>query len=190
MKLIVGLGNPGAEFDKTRHNIGFALVNQFARKEGWKWSLKGKFKSEVAEGDINGEKVLLAKPQTFMNHSGEAIRSLVDFYHLKHHDVLVLHDDADIDWGKLRVVQESHDGGHQGIKSLSTHGLNGVWRLKIGVSNEHRQPGQAIDFVLTRFKKEEYLQLDDLYQVIHHILNDFLTDDLEVTTHQWYKNAD
>lgn len=185
MKLIVGLGNPGQEFEKTRHNVGFIMVERFAQEHSLKWQLKGKFKTELAEGEIDGEKVLLAKPQTFMNESGEAVRGIVDFYHLKHHDTLVLHDDADMDWGRLRTVEISQPGGHRGVESLAAHGLEGVWRLKIGVSNEHRLPGQAIDFVLTRFKAEEWDRLDDLYKAVHPILRHFVAESIETTTSSW-----
>jgi PTH1 family peptidyl-tRNA hydrolase len=185
MKLIVGLGNPGTEFEKTRHNIGFIMVDRLADEQGWKWVHKARFKSDVTEGEVDGEKVVFAKPRTFMNTSGEALRAFIDFYHLKHHDVLVIHDDADIEWGKLRVVQKGNDGGHQGIKSLYAHGIDDTWRLKIGVSNEHRQPGQAIDFVLTRFKPEEWSQLDQLYKAVRPYITHYLGDTVETSTINW-----
>lgn len=185
MKLIVGLGNPGAQYEQTRHNVGFLMLDALTEEHGLHWQHKAKFLSEIAEREIEDQKVVLAKPQTFMNKSGQAVRSLVDFYKLETHDVLVMHDDADMEWGKIRIVQISQSGGHRGIDSLVAHGLEGIWRLKIGVANKHRLPGQATDFVLARFADDEWSQLDRLYATISPIISQFTRSKMTATTTAW-----
>ena len=189
MKLIVGLGNIGAEYAKTRHNIGFLMLDHLCYQYGLSWAEKSRFKAEIAEGEVQGVRVLLAKPLTFMNASGEAVRSIIDFHKSKHHDVLVIHDDADIDFGKARIVQgrtpPAGGGGHKGIISLYQHGLDDVWRLKIGVSNEHRQPGQAIDFVLTRFEQTEWDQLSHLAEAVSEKAKVFIDGQISPGSFTW-----
>ncbi len=172
MKLIVGLGNPGEQYGKTRHNVGFLAVDELAKDHELVFRERPKFKSLVAEGEIAGEKVILAKPHTFMNECGLAVRLLVDWHKLKQSDVLVIHDDADMEFGKLRLISRGSDGGHNGVVSLQEHGLDDIWRLKIGVANQHRLPGQAIDFVLTKFEKTEWNGLGNIFgNTINQIIN-------------------
>src|SRR5688572_29766924 len=118
MKLAVGLGNPGEKYSLTRHNIGFLALDAFIASKGFKWDDKKRFLSQICEMETESGRLILAKPNTFMNLSGEAVRKLADFYNLVHQDVLVVHDDADLDFGKLRLVSGGNDGGHQGVASL------------------------------------------------------------------------
>lgn len=184
MKLIVGLGNPDPEHSRNRHNIGFIIVDQLVADHEGQWQTKDRFKADVAE--IDG--VVYLKPQTYMNASGESLRAMVDFYKIPIEQILVIHDDADIDFGKIRVVRGGNDGGHNGIVSLIQHGLQGIWRLKIGVANEHRAPGQAIDFVLTDFTSEEYERVQAVLgqknNPIESVVSSFLDDSLEVMSSQ------
>lgn len=149
MKLIVGLGNPGSEYFNTRHNFGFLALNYFqdsmsgspaeaSAKAGFSaWQSNNQFKALISEGQINGEKILLAKPQTFMNNSGQAARLLVDFYKLAPSDIIVLHDDLDLPVGELRVSQNASAGGHKGVASIiQTLGTQDFARLRLGIKPE------------------------------------------------------
>ena len=131
MKLIVGLGNIGKEYDETRHNAGFMTIDRFAEKHALEFN-KQKFDAMIADGIINGKKVILAKPTTYMNESGRSVRQIVDFYKLDPEDVLVVHDDMDLATGRLRLRQKGSAGGHNGIKSIIAHlGTEKFKRLRI-----------------------------------------------------------
>lgn len=185
MKLLVGLGNPDRRYHRSRHNIGFDVIETYADDRGIKLDDKKRFSAEVGEGELDGQRFWLAKPLTYMNASGEAVRALVDFHKLKHHDVLVIHDDADMDFGKARLVQSGNSGGHKGVESLHEQGLDDIWRLKIGVSNEQRLPGQAIDFVLREFSAAEWTMLPKLYAALSERLDGFVRHDVSGETLNW-----
>ncbi|MBX7149335.1 aminoacyl-tRNA hydrolase [bacterium] len=161
MKLIVGLGNPGSEYAKTRHNFGFMVVDLLA--ETLKSSFKdSKYKAEIASAEINGEKVLLVKPQTFMNVSGEAVQPLAHFYKVAPQDILVVFDDLDLPFGRMRLAAKGGAAGHNGIKSLISHlGTQEFPRLKMGIG---RPPGvmEVTDFVLSAFVKTQKKVLEEL----------------------------
>ena len=132
MKLIVGLGNPGKSYENTRHNIGFMIIDHFANTTNW----KNKWSALYTEIIINNEKVLLIKPQTFMNLSGNALIEFANFYKINLEDILVIQDDLDLEVGKYRLKINSSSGGHNGIKSIIERlGSNSFARLKIGISN-------------------------------------------------------
>jgi PTH1 family peptidyl-tRNA hydrolase len=155
VKLIVGLGNPGSKYELTRHNIGFLLVDQLADKYV-PAGFRQKGQVLVAEGAIVGEKVLLAKPQTFMNLSGQGVVPLAQFYKILPPDILVVYDDLDLEVGKIRLRTKGGAGGHNGIKSIiQLLGTEEFPRLRIGVG---RPPADedAADYVLSRFTKEEW----------------------------------
>lgn len=119
MKLIIGLGNPGQEFEKTRHNYGFMFVEALAKQFDFSdFNLQKKFLAEIAEGKINKEKVILAKPQTMMNASGKSAAALIAFYKAKPKDVIVAHDDVDIPFGNFKISFGKHAGGHKGVQSV------------------------------------------------------------------------
>ncbi|MBI1961404.1 MAG: aminoacyl-tRNA hydrolase [Parcubacteria group bacterium] len=135
MKLIIGLGNPGEKYEKTRHNTGFHAVDVLAGKNNWKAS--GKLNAEIAEIKIGKAKILLAKPQTFMNNSGQAAAKLARFYKIKKEDILVIYDDIDLVAGVLRLRPEGSSGGHQGMQSvLSSLKTDSIARLKIGIAEK------------------------------------------------------
>ena len=159
MRLIVGLGNPGKKYEKTRHNIGFVIVSsfrfQFSNFSDWKFNKK--FNAEVAVENVNHAKIILAKPQTFMNESGRAVRAAADFYKIKPADILIIHDDIDLPLGKIRIKKDGSSGGHQGVASIiASLGSQDFTRLKIGVGPKARPKGfDAAKFVLKNFAKNE-----------------------------------
>lgn len=161
MKLILGQGNPDSKYDRTRHNVGFASIDQFARQYGCTWSEKAKFKALVAETVVNGEKVILVKPTTYYNETGLSARTLVDFYNLDPaNDLLVIHDDLALPFGTIRTRKQGSDAGNNGIKSLNNHLGPDYHRLRIGIWSELRDRLDDAEFVLSRFNKEEAEQLD------------------------------
>ncbi|OOM82057.1 peptidyl-tRNA hydrolase [Clostridium puniceum] len=152
MFLIVGLGNPGREYEDTRHNIGFKVVDNIAREYNIEIN-RQKFKGTYGEGFIDGEKIILLKPTTYMNLSGESVREVVDFYNLDNEDILVIYDDISLEIGTLRIREKGSAGGHNGIKSIIAHLGSEVFpRIKVGVG----QPaGDLVKYVLGKFTKEE-----------------------------------
>src|SRR5438445_447838 len=137
MKLIFAQGNPGSQYATTRHNVGFLILDQLAAKAGKEFIKKPKFHADVAELTIAGEKVLLVKPTTFYNETGQSARSLVDFYKLDTmSDVLVVHDDLALPLGTIRTREKGSDAGNNGIKSLNAHLGHDYHRIRIGIYNE------------------------------------------------------
>ena len=117
MKIIVGLGNPGAKYAGTRHNVGFSVIDEYAERHNIRMDTN-KHKAIIGKGIVDGEKVILAMPQTFMNLSGESVRAIMDFYKCKPDDLIIVYDDIDLDVGKLRIRQKGSAGGHNGMKNL------------------------------------------------------------------------
>ncbi|MCF6208494.1 MAG: aminoacyl-tRNA hydrolase [Ghiorsea sp.] len=134
MKMLVGLGNPGSKYEKTRHNIGFRFLDLLAKSEGLSFGSAPRFHAETATCTINGEKVLLVKPQTFMNNSGESVAPLAKYYDIEPSDITVVYDDLDLPSGKLRIKSGGGHGGHNGLRSLNQHLPNADYtRVKIGI---------------------------------------------------------
>lgn len=158
MKLIVGLGNPGREYALTRHNIGFIVIDELAHR--WNISLnQEKFKGLYGSGIINGEKVILLKPLTYMNLSGECIRPLMDYYKIDIEDFVVIYDDLDLPVGKLRLRMKGSAGGHNGIKSIIAHlGTQEFNRIRVGIDRP-RNGMKVPDYVLGRFAEEEKMDV-------------------------------
>lgn len=158
MFLIVGLGNPEEKYNNTRHNIGFEAIDYIADKYNIDINRK-KFKGVYGEGFIGNEKVILMKPTTYMNLSGECIREVIDFYKLTNEDILVIYDDISLDVGRIRIRAKGSAGGHNGIKSIINHlGTDEFSRIKIGVG----QPkGDLVNHVLGKFSKEENEVLEE-----------------------------
>ena len=153
MRLLVGLGNPGRGHAHNRHNIGFLAADEIVRRHRFgPW--RARFHGLVAEGDIGGERVVLLKPETYMNESGRAVSAAAQFYRLAPAAVVVIHDDVDLVPGKLRVKQGGGAGGHNGLRSIDAHIGDGYWRIRIGVGH----PGHADltrAYVLQDFAKED-----------------------------------
>ncbi len=164
MKLVVGLGNPGKRYDGTRHNIGFAVIQALAAAPDVGTS-QSRFDAEVAEWFAGTEKVLLMKPQTFMNLSGRAVRQAIDFYQLEHNDVLVVCDDMSLPLGKLRFRARGTHGGHNGLRDIQSHlGTTEYPRLRIGVDSP-REDNDAVDHVLGKFKPSEKSTIEDAVEL-------------------------
>lgn len=154
MYIIAGLGNPTREYEKTRHNVGFDTIDVLADKLNTSVDEK-KFKGLYGRGIIAGEKVILLKPQTFMNLSGESVREAADFYKVDPEHIIVIYDDISLDVGQLRIRKKGSAGGHNGIKNIIAHlGTQEFPRIKVGVGDKPPRMDLA-DYVLSRFSKED-----------------------------------
>lgn len=159
MFLIVGLGNIGSKYDKTRHNVGFNFIDYLAAKENIT-VYDRKFDGIIGNGIINGKKVILAKPTTYMNLSGECIRKIMDFYKISNKEILIVYDDITLDVGKIRIRKKGSAGGHNGIKSIiSNIGTEEFNRIRIGIGNKPDYMDLA-DYVLGKFSEEDNKALD------------------------------
>jgi len=182
MKLIVGLGNPGSEYERTRHNAGFIALDHLQKHyffEAFKSLDKGK--SLMTKGEIAGEKVILLKPTQFMNLSGLATAAVAQFFKIPREDIIVIYDDVAISTGEIRLRSEGSAGGHNGIKSLIEKlGGNDFSRIRLGIKPDKPFPGELSDYVLGRFTEDELagvLQvIDDLPEVVEFIIRDGLQE--------------
>ncbi len=178
MKLVVGLGNPGNEYAKTRHNIGFQLLDYIANKNNIEFKSDKKFNAECATYIVNGEKVHLIKPLSYMNLSGTVVSKYTNFYNIEPSDILVIQDDLDMDFGKIRILYDSTSGGHNGIKNIiECLGTKEFSRLKIGISKTREY--ETKDYVLGKFSKEESEMLTNIYSNLENIIDDFISLDTE-----------
>lgn len=158
MFLIVGLGNPGVKYAKTRHNVGFFIVEEMIEKYGFKFKNQPKFQSYVAEGNIDEKKCVLAAPMTYMNNSGLAVSRLAQFYKIAAEKIIVIHDEIDLPLGKIRVSFNSSSGGHNGVESIIRDlGTKNFVRLRIGIGKELSVLRKILaeKFVLQNFSAEE-----------------------------------
>ncbi len=172
MKLIVGLGNPGKNYQNTRHNIGFMFLDEIANKENIKFKLDAKLKCEIAELKVNNEKVLLIKPQTYMNLSGQSVYAVCKYYNIDLSDILVIQDDLDLEMGKLRFRAKGSSGGHKGIQNIiDQFSSNEFKRLKVGISKVEAK--DTIDYVLGRFGKNEMNILSEFLNEAYDMIKDF-----------------
>jgi len=160
IRLIVGLGNPGPKYDQTRHNAGFWFVDLLASRYGGQFRAESKFSGEVCKVSIGGEDVWLLKPMTFMNRSGLAVRQLSAFYKIPLEEILVAHDELDLDPGVVRLKRGGGHGGHNGLRDISSHLGKDFMRLRIGIGHPGHKD-QVVDFVLTRASREEQQGIDD-----------------------------
>ena len=161
MKLIVGLGNPGMRYARTRHNVGFDAVDLLAQRQGWRFDAM-RSKAQIASGTVGAEKVLLAKPQTYMNESGAAVGELVRFYKLDPApDLLVICDDLDLPLARLRLRTRGAAGGQHGLESIIAHLSTNVFaRLKIGIGRPAHGRAENVDFLLSQPRGDERIELD------------------------------
>ena len=154
MKLIVGLGNIGKEYENTRHNIGFIAIDKMLENQNYSTINKSQFKGTL----YKSEDYLFLKPSTYMNLSGESVRAVKDFYKIDNDDIIVIHDDLDLKLGALRFKKGGGHGGHNGLKSIDSHIGNDYYRIRIGIGRPVEK-NKVIDFVLGRFKEEELNKL-------------------------------
>jgi len=182
MKLIFAQGNPGKEYDGTRHNVGFYMIDALAKEHGASFTKKPKFYAEIADTTIFGEKILLVKPSTFYNETGQSARLLTDFYKLNPKtDFLVIYDDLALPFGTIRTRLSGRDAGNNGVKSLNAHlGLEHA-RIRVGIYNALRDRIHDADFVLGRFSKEESEHLPQLLNKVTEFTEAFITGTFEPT---------
>jgi PTH1 family peptidyl-tRNA hydrolase len=184
MKLIVALGNPGAEYKNTRHNVGWMLVDQFASEHSLRFATKSKFHGAIAELNRAGEKTLFLKPATFYNLAGESARAVSDFYKIATDDILIVHDDLALPLGTLRTRIGGSDAGNNGIKSITQHLGEGTARLRVGTWTEHRETTDDADFVLSALNSDERKAILDVSSKANDIINSFIAGTFVTTTHR------
>jgi PTH1 family peptidyl-tRNA hydrolase len=175
MRLIVGLGNPGPRYARTRHNIGFMAVDEIVRRHSFP-ALKERFKGLFAEGTIAGQRVLLLKPQTFMNESGESVAAAARFFKLDPSEVAIIHDELDLAEGKLRVKRGGGAAGHNGLRSIDALFANDFWRVRIGIGH----PGAkelVLTYVLQNFPAEEIAWVEKLIEAVGESVPLLVADD-------------
>ena len=173
MKLIVGLGNPGKEYENTRHNVGFMVIDKFLQAHNIT-SEKSKFSGIYYEANINNEKYILLKPQKYMNLSGEVVRDFVNFYKINIEDLLVISDDLDMECGKIKLKLTGSCGGHNGLRNIEQHiNTKDYKRLKIGIANNKNMDTK--DYVLGKFSAEEKELINNSVEKAVSIIEEFST---------------
>lgn len=186
MKLIVGLGNPTKEYENTRHNIGFMAID--ALSEEYHIPVDSlRHKALIGKGAIEGQKVILAKPVTYMNLSGEAVRAISDYYKIPPEDIIIIFDDTTLDVGRMRIRKKGSAGGHNGIKSIIAHlGTMEFPRIKIGIGAK-REGQDLADYVLSRFPKEEKEALGQVLEDVKKAVALMVWNDIEEAMNQYNK---
>ena len=176
MKLIVGLGNPGKEYEKTRHNIGFIMIDKYLDYKNVDGTWKSKNNGLYVQTIINGEKIIFLKPQSYMNLSGGVVKSFVDFFKINLNDILVVSDDLDLNVGNFKLKDKGSSGGHNGLKDIEKAlGSQNYKRLKVGISNNKNYDTK--DYVLSKFSKEDLDTYDKLFDEIKFVIDDYLNID-------------
>lgn len=172
MKLIVGLGNPGKEYENTRHNMGFITIDEFAKRHNVVIN-KSKFNGLYTDFLYNGEKIILLKPQSYINLSGEVLTRFMDFYKIDINDILIISDDLDLPFSSFKLKPSGSSGGHNGLKNIELHLASRDYkRLKLGISNN--KGIDTKDYVLSKFNKEDMNVIEKLQTVVQAILDDYL----------------
>jgi PTH1 family peptidyl-tRNA hydrolase len=186
MKLIVGLGNPGKEYEHTRHNTGFMIIDNYAKKLGVDIN-KDKYNGLYTDVNVNGEKVILLKPQSYINLSGEVIRKFMDFYKINIDDILIIHDDLDLEVGTYKIKQKGSSGGHNGLKNIERHlGTQEYKRIKIGISNNKLIDTK--DYVLGKISEDENKKLEEVKSIIMNVLDDYFKVDFNALMNKYNHN--
>ena len=186
MKIIVGLGNPGVHYQWSRHNIGFQVVDRVAEINHILIGTK-RFRTLYGTGWINPQMVVLAKPMTFMNRSGDAVRKTINFFHVGMEDLIVIHDDLDLPFGRLRFKRRGSDGGHQGVRSIiESIGGNAFLRLKVGIGRPPKEIEPA-EYVLTSFDETEQSSLNEILSKAAESLMVMLLEGIEAAMNRYQK---
>lgn len=188
MHLIVGLGNPTKQYEGTRHNVGFETIDRIAAENQIRVEEK-KHKALYGSGYIGGEKVILAKPQTFMNLSGESVRELSDYYKIPAENIIVIYDDISLDVGQLRIRKKGSAGGHNGIKNIIANlGTDVFLRIKVGVGEKPKKYDLA-DYVLGHFSKEDRELMEEGYDRADHAVGMILNGEIEAAMNQYNRKV-
>ena len=184
MYLIAGLGNPSRTYEGTRHNIGFTMIDAIGNKFGIDVTTK-KHKELVGRGIIDGMRVILAKPQTYMNLSGESIREIADFYKIEPENIIIIYDDISLDVGQLRIRKKGSAGGHNGIKNIIAHlGTQEFPRIKVGIGNKP-EGWDLADYVLSKYSKAEQEALEEASEGVVGAVKLMLMDDIEAAMNKY-----
>ena len=183
LKLLIGLGNPGSEYDKTRHNVGFMVLEEIARKNNCSFRESKKLYGKTCEIGSGINKTRLLMPNTYMNDSGKSVRSAKDWFDFQSHQLIILVDDMDLPLGKIRVRSKGSAGGHNGLKSIINHlGTNEFKRLKIGIGSpseiQKERKSKTVSHVLGRFSKEEFL-------ILNCIIKEIISCIESITSNNW-----
>ena len=172
MKVVIGLGNPGKKYEKTRHNIGFIAIDNLRKKMNIS-DEREKFQALISEKNIDGEKVIFLKPQTFMNLSGNSVIEIVNFYKLDpKKDIIVIYDDMDLSFGDIRIREKGSSGGHNGIKSIISHIGEEFIRIKCGIGAKEKD---AVEHVLGEFNQTEQKDLEEILEKIYNCVIEMLS---------------
>lgn len=186
MKLIVGLGNHGREYDNTRHNIGFIVLDNYCQKNNLEFNNQ-KFNGLYVQTIIDNEKVLLLKPQKYMNLSGEVVRDFVNYFKIDIQDILIINDDLDINLGKFKLKTKGSSGGHNGLKNIQENlGTDSYKRLKIGISNNKLI--QTKDYVLGKFSSDDLCLLKPVIEKTELIIKDFIHNSFDLLMTKYNNN--
>ena len=186
MKLIVGLGNPGKEYDNTPHNVGFSLIDYICNNKNIDLTKK-QFNAIYGVTKIDDEKIMLIKPLSYMNLSGDVVRKYVDYFKVSIDDILIIQDDLDLSLGRVKIVKNSSSGGHNGIKDIEKKlNTNDYMRLKIGIGNNCLY--DARDYVLSKFSLNDQKKLLLVYEKLNNILEDFCLLSLEQMKNKYNKH--
>lgn len=181
MKLIVGLGNPTKQYELTRHNVGFMVIDELSKKLGVVLKSERKLKAEIAI-TLRAETLILAKPETYMNLSGSSIQKIAQFYKIKPEDIWVISDDLDLEFGKIRLRQGGSSGGHNGLKDIIEKVGEEFVRYRVGIKNEQASIVPAKDFVLQKFSKDEQKQLPEVIEKTLNLIVESLQKGIEHTS--------
>ncbi len=178
MKLIVGLGNPGKQYANTRHNTGFMFVDALAKEYNAKFKLNVSLKCEITDILINNEKVIIIKPQTYMNLSGTSVKLVCKYFDISTEDILIIHDDLDLEVGTIRFRSHGSSGGHNGLKNIFEElNTQEIKRLKVGISKVDAK--DMIDYVLGTFSKDEFNIISVFIDKVNEMIADFCTISFE-----------
>lgn len=184
MYLIAGLGNPSKNYEGTRHNIGFTMIDAIGEKFGIDVTTK-KHKALVGRGIIDGMRVILAKPQTYMNLSGESIREIADFYKIEPENIIIIYDDISLDVGRLRIRKKGSAGGHNGIKNIIAHlGTQEFPRIKVGIGNKP-EGWDLADYVLSKYSKAEQEAMKEASDDVIGAVRLMIMDDIDAAMNRY-----
>lgn len=189
MYIIVGLGNPGKEYAGTRHNVGFQMIDKIADENNIN-IIENKHKALIGKGYIDGQKVILVKPQTFMNLSGESIRAVIDYYKIEEeNELIVIYDDISLDVGQIRIRKKGSAGGHNGIKNMIAHlGHDVFLRIKVGVG-EKPKGYDLVDYVLGHFNKAERQIMDEIGSKVSEAVRLIIAEKVDEAMNQYNKKV-
>lgn len=185
--IIIGLGNPGTQFEETRHNVGFMVLDKFVKENSFpEFELQKKYKALISENVVNSAKVILAKPQTFINESGKTAKELLKNNKAEETSLIVVHDDIDLAVGKIKIVRERGSAGHKGVEDVINNiGNDGLIRFRVGIGSLKKTEAKSV--VLKKFSKEEENLIDETIIKTAEALNLFLNEGLEKTMNEYNK---